>query len=348
MLLVDHHVRILIVIPTYEPTYTYLPELEEFYTKNFDSFYNAEADVDLKLVITDFASSKSFKGFLTRYIAGRSNSYFIDGGQEASIHVAINIALRQFDFDYVLYAASDMRARDHQWLRLLLRDFNDPKVHIVVPTVTATGNGRCEQTQPGPIERDSRIIRFPERFHLLAAIFSKRFFEAFDHRYPDIYDGDYSECSLGYSLAALGSLAKINFRVNIVHDRFMQARPRPDLPSGWRQRNRQFEADTQRYETRRRILPYPNFFTSRKGNNLKRAIFHIQSLKTQGWWYMYLRWFAKRGFDNFCRLDVPTRVAVVKALFYRPESDYERYTYTVRSSAYEHVESSLTAPSILD
>jgi hypothetical protein len=330
--------RVIVVIPTYEPDYIYNPQLEDFYTQNFDSFLSPDGDVDLKLIITDFKSSKLFKYFLRRYIVGRKSCFLIDGEQEGCFLVACNIALRSFNFDYAVYAASDVRARDRQWLGRFLKDFEDPRVHVVTATVTSDGLEVYGQNQPGPIERESRTLHFPEVFNIHCAIFSGRFLQHYDNRFPDISDTNQNEAQLPYLLAALGYLAKVNFRVNVIHDRFHAVRHNRVASSSWRVKNRLYEADHQKIETRSIILPRPYFFSSRKVSPIERLRMHIGWLKTQGWRYFFYRYFSQRVFDNFGRLDSPTKVAILKALVYRPEADYAQYTYSICGSQSEVAE----------
>ena len=63
--------RVIVVIPTYEPQYIHYPDLERFYSQNFDSFLSDQGDLDVKLILTDFASSKSYKAFLRNYVSDR-------------------------------------------------------------------------------------------------------------------------------------------------------------------------------------------------------------------------------------------------------------------------------------
>lgn len=331
--------RVLVAIPTYEPDYIYNPQLEDFYTRNFDSFLSPDGDVDLKLVISDFSSSKLFKAFLRGYVIKRISCYLIDGEQEASVSVAFNIALRNFDYDYAVYAASDIRARDSHWLGGLLRDFEDPRVQVVTATVTTDGLEVYGQNQPGPIERESRTLHFPEIFNWHCAIHSGRFLRHFGNKFPDISDTNQNEGQLPYLLAALGYIAKVNFRVNMIHDRFHAVRHNRVSASSWRVKNRLYEADHQKFETRMIILPRPNFFSSNKVSPLQRLRMHIGWIKTQGWRYFFYRYFSQRVFDNFCTLDAPTKVAILKALVYRPESDYAQYTYSICGSQSEVAES---------
>ena len=323
-------VRVLIVIPTYEPVYVHDPELEEFYTQNFDSFLSPEGEVEATVVLSDFSSSRSFKRFLRGYVASRNGCLLVDGEQEASNFVAFNIPLRSFEYEYAVYAASDARARDTRWLEGLLRDFDDPAVSVVAPTVTFDGLEVYEQTQPGPSDRESRVLRFPECFNLHCAVFSRRFLSHFDSMYPDIFDTSGSEYCLMYQLAAVNSVSKLNFRVNLIHQRFQPGRYEPERATSRTRSNRMYEADRQKFETRRLILPQADFFASPKVGLISRLGKHVEWIRSQGWRYFFHRYFARRAFDNFCRLDVPTKVAMVKALFYRHDLDYDQYTYSLR------------------
>ena len=323
--------RVVIVIATYEPQFIHHPELERFYTGNFDSFLGAQGDLDVKLVITDFASSKSFKAFLRNYVSDRPGCWLIDGEQEASLHVAINIALRNFEYDYWVFAACDLRARDGRWLEILLGEFDDPKVQIAVPTVTKDGTDCCQQNQAGPIDRESRPVGLHEYFGNHCAVFSHRFFNHFGGRYPDIFDCHHTEYCLMYQLAGLGYIAKVNFRVNLVHgDREVLWSKPGEAPDGWRKRNDLPEADHRKFLSRTAHLPD---FIASSGLSLPRKIrIHLETLKTQGWRYFYFRLFSRRALADFCSLDMPTKEAIMLALFYRTLSDYQKYAYSIYSS----------------
>lgn len=323
--------RVLIVSPTYEPYYVQNPQLEEFYTQNFDSLMGQQGQLVVKLAITDFASSRSFKAFLKNYARSRPGCYFIDGNPEASVHVAINIALRNFDYDYATFVASDNRTRGGQWLELLLKDFDDPRVQVVSPTVTHDGQEMCEQNQPGSIERESRVVGRSELFNLHCAVFSNRFLKHFGNRYPDVFECMGSETALMQQLAALGYVSKINFRVNLITDRLAgrtkQARALPDSRAF---RNNLFEADFQKLMNRSTMI---NFLIGSDNLPLAKIITrHLATLKRWRWRYFYFHFFADRALDDFCKLEFPTKVANLTALFYRPQSEYQKYSYSIYSS----------------
>lgn len=326
--------RVLVVIPTYEPHYIHHPDLERFYRANFDSFLGAKGNIDVKLVLSDFASSKSYKAFLRNYVRSRQDCYLIDGGQEGSRLVAFNIALANFEYDYVAHGACDLRARDANWLEILLRDFDDPKVQIVVPTVTLDGNRSCDQNQAGPIERESRPVGLNEQFNFHSPIFSRRFFQHFDNRYTDIFDWHYGEYSTMYQLSALGYIATINFRVNLVHgnQEILPLKPANHL-AGWGARNGLDEADYQKFLSRTTHLLH--YLPTSGISFTKKIRVHLEALKAQGWRYFYLRFFSNLAFEDFSRLDLPTKEAVMQALFYRPLSDYQQFSYSIYGSGYQ-------------
>ena len=322
--------RILILIPTYEPDYIHHPELEEFYIQNFDSFLHAEGNFDIQLAITDFASSRSFKAFLKRYVDGRNSCFLVDGDHQASLHVAINVTLANFEYDYLAYAACDLRTRDAQWLQRLLGDFEDPKVQITSATVTINGHELCEQNQPAPLDRESRTIDPCEVFNLHCTVFSKTFLMEFDNRYPDIFDCGYTEYCLMYQLAALEYISKINFRVNLIHERMESVRFRPGRgESGWRTRNNLYQADFQKFLTRGPILMHPAHTSVKEVGLIHKIRILVMLFRAYGWRFFYFRLCSRRALDNFCQLDVTTKVSLLKTLFYRPISDYEQYTYSI-------------------
>ena len=67
----------------------------------------------------------------------------------------------------------------------------------------------------------------------------------------------------------------------------------------------------------------------------KKIRVHLEALKAQGWRYFYLRFFSNLAFEDFSRLDLPTKEAVMQALFYRPLSDYQQFSYSIYGSGYQ-------------
>jgi len=319
-------------MPTYEPDYLYDPSLEDFYTANFDSLQNPDGYPNAKFVISDFCSSQSFKSFLKNYVESRDRCWLISGEDEASMNVAFNMALREFDYDYVVYAASDTSVRDRQWLEPLLRDFDDPKVQFVMPTCTFGGIDDCEQSQDGPIDKDSKIFDAPDYFNLIFGVFPKTFLQRFDNRCPDTFDTDGTEYSLGHQISALGKVWMVNFRVNIIHNQLHPVRQLPDSANTWRLRHGLYIADQQKMYTRTVILPHRDNIIARSAGLIGRLRNIIKNIRRGGWRYFYFRFFGRQITDNFSKLDEPTKVAILKALFYRPESDYDQYTYSVHGS----------------
>jgi len=323
--------RVLLVIPTYEPYYIHRPDLEQFYTENFDSFLNPEGNADIQLVITDFASSKSHRAFLRRYVESREGCFLIEGDQGGSPHVAFNVALHNFEYDYVARLECDLRTRDRHWLKILLREFEDPKVQIAIPTVNRDGNKSCEQNQDNAFERESRPVGLNEQFNIHCPIFSRRFFEPFDNRYPDMFEWHHNEFAVMYQLFALGQVANINFRANLVHGDPQVLPLKPAATgTGWGSRNDLDAASTQQFL--RRTANLLNFLPTTGAPLTKRIRLHLEALKTQRWRYFYYRIFAKRIFEDFCQLDMPTKEAVIRALFFRPLSDYEKFSYSIYPS----------------
>ena len=129
----------------------------------------------------------------------------------------------------------------------------------------------------------------------------------------------------------LGHVAKINFRVNLMHgSQDVLAFKPANEPTGWGSRNGLHEADRQRFL--RRSSYFLRYIPASGANLTKKIRLHMEALKSQGWRYFYFCIFSKRAFKDFSRLDVPTKVATMKLLFYRPTSDYDRYSYSIRQS----------------
>ena len=134
-----------------------------------------------------------------------------------------------------------------------------------------------------------------------------------------------------YQLAGLGYIAKVNFRVNLVHgDREVLWSKPGEAPDGWRKRNDLPEADHRKFLSRTAHLPD---FIASSGIRLTGKIrVHLETLKIQGWRYFYFRLFSRRALADFCSLDLPTKEAIMQALFYRPLLDYEKYSYSIYPS----------------
>lgn len=226
--------RVLLVILTFEPDFVEDPTLLGFYRTNFDSLARPKTRHNLTVVISDFKSSRAFKAFLRDYVTTGSEFYLLDGEVILSGWKAFNIALRNFDFDVVIYSASDLRARDRGYLDILMAEFSDPEVHMVFPTVTSDGIVLYGQTQPGPLERDSDVLRFPAYCNMHFALFHRKLFEPFGMRYIDVFDGNHTESFLAHQLAATDGIVKLCYRVNLIHERFTKVRHDRTSSANWK------------------------------------------------------------------------------------------------------------------
>lgn len=222
-----------IVTPTFEPDYSPNPSLEQWYRDNFLSFLNASGRHEIRLFLTDFASSDPFKAFLRDFARTEDGRVILlEGPERLPSYDAVNKAFRAADSDIIVYAASDCRARDGDWLSALAADFEDPNVMAVFPTVTYHGIGSSDQTQAGAIDRASRTITFPNYCNLITVALRRLHLKPYDYRLGDRFPDGGAEEALIYQAAALDAIIKVNFRCNIVHE---QPKDRYDrtLASHW-------------------------------------------------------------------------------------------------------------------
>lgn len=319
--------KTLVVVITYEPTFEREggESLLEFYRANFDSLRKTDGAGPVVFCISDFASSNDFKTFLRSYVQGTPQSYVIDGEQETSGHMAFNTAMRLFPSEHVVYAASDIRARDPQWLSTLLADCQDPRTAMVQTTVTF--DGYYFQTQPAPLSQASRRLAFPEALNLHCVLFRKAFFEPFDGRYPDIFGGNYTEYCLLYLLGAQDAHGYLNFRVNMIHNRFHEGlRHNRTHATSWRVREGIGAKDDRTFQIRRFFLPIGNSF-SRPVGPIRWLRKHLLWTRREGWQVWLFKFLQRPAYQNFLKLDRDARITMAKALFYRPLSDYAANRY---------------------
>ncbi|MFN0116721.1 MAG: glycosyltransferase family A protein [Elusimicrobiota bacterium] len=324
--------RVLVILLTYEPAFVRHGNdlLVDYYQKNFQSFVNPVGDFETIFCISDFSSSAEFKEFLREFVNTNQNSILIDGNKDATQWIAFNSAMNQFaDLDYVVYLASDVRARDRYWLKNLMDDMEDPDVFMVQTTVTF--DGYHFQTQPESLNEPSRLLNFPECLNLHGALFRYTLFEEFDGRYPDIFSGNYTEYCLMYMLAALNKKCVINFKTNLIHDRFHSFRHDRTSKDNFKVRNDAYNADVAYFKKIRFFLPLGEFF-SRKNH------FYAKFRKIISWWrkepvllpFFYL--FEKIGYKNFITMDKEQRIALIKVLFYQKSGHYPGYTWNILGS----------------
>ena len=244
-----------IVTPTFEPHYSSNLPLEKWYRENFLSFLNASGPYEIRLFLTDYASSEPFKKFLREFAREEGNRVrLLEGPERLPSYDAVNKAFRASDSDLIVYAASDCRTRDRGWLATLAEDFKDPDVMAVFPTVTYHGIGSSDQTQAGPIDRVSRKIEFPNYCNLITVALRRLHLEPFGYRLGDRFPDGGAEEALIYQAAALGASIKVNFRCNIVHE---QPKERYDrtLASHWSRQT--LEQQNSEKRAIRKFLPVP-------------------------------------------------------------------------------------------
>ncbi len=325
----------LVLLITYEPVFELNGKnqaLLDYYRANFDYFADPVDAGKVTFCISDFGSSPAFKTFLRTYVKEK-RWYLVDCPQEAPIIFAINSAIRQFQSDFVVYAASDVRHRDRLWLSHLLADAEDSNVGMVQTTVTI--DGYFFQTQKEPLDLPSRTIVFPEVLTMHCILFRRSFFEAFDNRFPDIFDTWYLEYCLLYAMAALGLQTKMSYRVNLIHNRFHGGgRHRRTEASNYNVRHKTVERDTHKWKVLQYYLPIGRFRqTPIDYRNLKQLYqelrYHLVCTKREGWRYWFYKLARRTWYENFGQLDKEARIVMIRALFLRPLRDYEKYRFEV-------------------
>lgn len=217
---VGKNLRVLLAIPTFEPSYEKSPDLESFYRENFDSYLDPEGGHQLTLVLTDFMSSAAFKDFLREYVESREGkAVLIDGRQRLGAYQAANVAYRAFEYDMAAFAESDTRARDRGWLTQLLKDFQDDQVVAAFATTPVDGSPVIGQTQPNCIDKASARIPFPRGGVPILSVFRGSFLEQFDCRFSDVFVNGGCEEGLIWQIRAVQGQAMLNYRCNVLHNR---------------------------------------------------------------------------------------------------------------------------------
>ena len=251
----DLRTSVAVVTPTFEPNYKPNPALEQWYRENFLSFLNASGPYDIRLFLTDYASSDPFKEFLRAFARAQGERVtLLEGPERLPSYDAVNKAFRATDSDLIVYAASDCRTRDHNWLEVLADDFKDPAVMAVFPTVTYHGIGSSDQTQPEAIDKASKKIEFPNYCNLITVALRRLHLEPYGYRLGDRFPDGGAEEALIYQAAALDASIKVNFRCNIVHE---QPKERYDrtLASHWSRHT--LEEQNSEKRAVRKFLPVP-------------------------------------------------------------------------------------------
>lgn len=348
--------KVIVSIPTFEPEYDGNPQVETFYTTNFESFLDPEGPFSVELILSDFRSSDPFKAFLRR-LADRhpGKIYVIDGQAKAGGPHAVNMGFRLRPYDIAVYAASDCRARDRQWLGQLVRDFEDPKVFASYATSGFESSHLVEQLQAEAIERPSRHLVFPESAIPNVVAYRRQLLEPFGHRWSDFNYLD-PLSGLAWQLEAVDGVATVNFRCNILHEHFFdEGRYNRHKSSHW-------HADrTEQDRLKRAVfyyLPIPISMLNPRHTvppiiapliegwreqglrGLARAAY-IRGRRSQimyVWWqiklwgfwgYLGQHWRVKRRLRAFHQMDQTRRCALVNALYFENEIFYDQLSYSV-------------------
>ena len=213
--------RVSIVVPTFEPEFVPNPDVEAFYRANFESFLDPEGDFEATLVLSDFRSSDAFKAFLKGLADEHAGKIaVIDGAHPLGGPQAVNAGLRALEHDLSVYAASDTRCRDRAWLSLLVRDLDDdPSVMASYATTPYESSHLVDQLQPGPIDKPSRPLTFPENAIPNVVVYAKALLGPFGDRWPDYNHLD-PLTGMAWQLLAVDGRAVVNYRCNVLHEHF--------------------------------------------------------------------------------------------------------------------------------
>jgi hypothetical protein len=220
----NSNLSVAIIIPTYEPDFVSNDDLLSIYKKNFTSLLNPQGVGKWSIWISDFKSSEAFKSFLREFAEenpGRVN--LMDGSVSLSSFQAVNMAIKHSDADIYIWMPSDVCVRDKNWLLPILEDFADPDVLAVIPTATIDGAAVIPQTQPGPINRPSKIIKPPKFFQMVSAAFHRNLLEPFDWQLCDRFTAQGNDKGVSWQAEALNGKIMLNFQSNLIHDRSFDA-----------------------------------------------------------------------------------------------------------------------------
>ena len=213
--------RLLVVIPTFEPSFEPNEQLEAYYRVNFDAWLRADGAIEPHVLFSDFKSSEAYREFLRRYADEyRGRVSILEGAEPLGSFQAFNVAIRSVDYDLVVWAASDTRPRDGAWVSQVMADFADPDVVAVIPTATEDGAACLPQTQQGALDRASMRVELPRFFQLVVGVFHRRMLEPFSHRLCDRLKDMGNEKGVMWQAEAVGGKVMLNHRFNVIHERY--------------------------------------------------------------------------------------------------------------------------------
>ena len=170
--------RVVIVIPTFEPNYRRNDgntALLDFYDTNFNSWLNSKdcsSGIDLRLVISDHKSSNDFRAFLRKFAKKNSRVSLIEGDNVETSVVAFNIGLKETDdADFYVYA-SDTAAFDDSWIDLMIDEFEThARASIIFSTCAVGGSDLCDQTQIKPLNKKPILFNCGNNRTLMSCFF---------------------------------------------------------------------------------------------------------------------------------------------------------------------------------
>jgi hypothetical protein len=351
--------RVTVSVPTFEPNYAGNSDLEAYYAANFDSWLAPDGPFDLTLVLSDFRSSDTYKAFLRRFAAERPGQVVVIDGATTNLNsVAANLGFRLMPYDIAVWAASDTRARDPAWLQLLTEDFDDPGILSAYATSPIDASYLVDQLQPGPIDSDSRKLRFPESPIPNVVAFKKALLGPYDDRMTDISAYNVSEASV-WQLEAVGGQAVVSFRCNVLHDHFFGGgRYFRQSDDNWMTALRTKE--TQAFRTIHRFLSVPEtMLNPLRGRPILRPLLdglrqgglrglarnaYIRSLQSQASFvyhairkkgllgYLLQYQISRRQHEAFCSLPEHARCAIIRGLFFKDLETYANLSYSVHGA----------------
>lgn len=348
--------RITVSIPTFEPQYQANAGLEAWYIDNFDSWLDPEGDFEVTLILSDFASSETFKKTLRSYVDSRPGKVvLVDGAETTGSGFAANQGFRLVPYDVAVFAASDTRARDRNWANLLTADFEAPEVMAVFASTPIDGSHLVEQTQPEPIDRPSRRLAFPEGPIPNVVGFRRELLAPYGDRMTDVSLTDLTEGTM-WQIWASGGTAVVSFRFNVLHDHYVAGGRYDRSESGnWiAPRRREEEALFRNIHTflstpvghfdpaGHRPVLRPLIAGARNGGlrGIARAAY-IRARRTRlsyiakeiarhGFWrYLLQNRIARDQYNALMRLEPRARIEMVQSLFLTDTERYHQLNYSI-------------------
>ena len=217
--------RVVIVIPTFEPNYRRNDgntALLDFYDTNFNSWLNSKdcsSGIDLRLVISDHKSSNDFRAFLRKFAKKNSRVSLIEGDNVETSVVAFNIGLKETDdADFYVYASDT--AADDSWIDLMIDELGLMRVPQLF-SARALQSDLCDQTQIKPLNKKANTLQLWEQPNPNVVFFRHIIIAKFGYKIGDKIHNDLG-VSLTWMSRAIGMNRLLSYRLFVHHDHFTE------------------------------------------------------------------------------------------------------------------------------